>query len=247
MPGLPRLPEARNLTNLLDARETDAVMTDYFNFLFLKGHPAHRGDKVLASFVHHQPGYSRQGNLRLPAAARALKGWRRLAPGSSRKAYPGAPARLAGVSVGVHATKRALSLSTLVFGSPDGPDQHRVVSSSESRQGRSSQQGRRVRRQPGPGQSLPKALGLRPLQDHQAGAPRGATLGLPVLRLYPLLYEGSGSPVTACESLQLRLRLTAPLRTVHRPQPQPGPFCALDSKRAQLSRRPEPPWGGVKL
>ena len=71
VPGLPRLPEARNLTNLLDARETDAVMTDYFNFLFLKGHPAHRGDKVLAWFVHHQPGYSRQGN-----------------PGSSRKAYP---------------------------------------------------------------------------------------------------------------------------------------------------------------
>ena len=76
------------MTNLLDARETDAVMTDYFNFLFLKGHPAHRGDKVLASFVHHHPGYSRQGNLRLPAAARALKGWRRLAPGSSRNPYP---------------------------------------------------------------------------------------------------------------------------------------------------------------
>ena len=140
---------------------------------------------------------------------------------------PGAPARgdgptsygclPAGVPVSVHTTERALSLSTLLFGPPDGPNQHRVVSSSESRGGRSPKQGGRIRRQLGPRQPLPQALGLKPLQDHETGTPRGATLGLIlVLRLYPLLYEGSGSPVVARESLP-----AAPFRPVHRPQPQP--------------------------
>ena len=66
----------------------DAMLTRYFNHLFLQGHPAHRGDKILASVMHHHPQYGRQGTEKLPHGWRSLKGWRRLAPGSSRKAYP---------------------------------------------------------------------------------------------------------------------------------------------------------------
>lgn len=66
----------------------DAMLTRYFNHLFLQGHPAHRGDKILASVMHHHPQYGRQGTEKLPHSWRSLKGWRRLGAGSSRKAYP---------------------------------------------------------------------------------------------------------------------------------------------------------------
>jgi len=52
------------------------------------GHPAHKGDKILAAFMHQNVSYSRHGSQRLPKAYRAMKGWRRLSPGSSRKAFP---------------------------------------------------------------------------------------------------------------------------------------------------------------
>ena len=71
-----------------DPTEMDACLNRYFNHLFLQGHPAHRGDKILATVMHHLPQYGRQGTQRLPHSWRALKGWRRLAPGSSRKAFP---------------------------------------------------------------------------------------------------------------------------------------------------------------
>ena len=70
------------------ATEMDAALTEYFNALFLQGHPAHRGNKVIASVMHHRPEFSRQGTCKLPHAWRALKGWRKLAPGSSRQAMP---------------------------------------------------------------------------------------------------------------------------------------------------------------
>ena len=68
--------------------ELDSCLNRYFNHLFLQGQPAHRGDKILATVMHHLPQYGRQGTQKLPHSWRALKGWRRLAPGSSRKAYP---------------------------------------------------------------------------------------------------------------------------------------------------------------
>ena len=69
-------------------RELDATLVEYFNDLFMRGHPAHRGDKIIATVMHHQSEYSKLGSSRLPRAWRCLKGWRRLAPGTSRKAYP---------------------------------------------------------------------------------------------------------------------------------------------------------------
>ena len=66
----------------------DQALTNYFNELFFKGHPGHRGDKILASVMHHKPEFNKYGSMRLPHAWSALKGWRRLAPGSSRLGFP---------------------------------------------------------------------------------------------------------------------------------------------------------------
>ena len=66
----------------------DQALTDYFNELFFKGHPGHRSDKILASVMHHKPEFNKYGSMRLPHAWRALKGWPRLAPGSSRLGFP---------------------------------------------------------------------------------------------------------------------------------------------------------------
>lgn len=54
----------------------------------MEGHPSHRGDKILASVLHFNPKMGRLAHAQLPRAVRALKGWRRLAPGQSRKAWP---------------------------------------------------------------------------------------------------------------------------------------------------------------
>lgn len=66
----------------------DRVLNSYFNHLFLQGFPGHRGDKIMAAVMHRHPEFGRQGSLKLPHAWRSLKGWRRLAPGASRLAYP---------------------------------------------------------------------------------------------------------------------------------------------------------------
>ncbi|CAE7414544.1 pksN, partial [Symbiodinium sp. CCMP2456] len=76
--------------NKKDTRDTevDRVITEYFNHLFMAGHPAHRGDKILASLMHFRSQYSRMGGGKLPRSWRALKGWKRLSPGQSRRAMP---------------------------------------------------------------------------------------------------------------------------------------------------------------
>ena len=68
--------------------EVDQVVTDYFNYLFTAGHPAHRGDKIIASLMHFRSHYSRMGSGKLRRCWRALKGWRQLSPGQSRRAMP---------------------------------------------------------------------------------------------------------------------------------------------------------------
>ena len=70
------------------APQKDVGINAYFNHLFLEGHPAHKGEKILASFMHQNPDFSRYGSQKLPRTYRALKGWRRLSPGTSRKAWP---------------------------------------------------------------------------------------------------------------------------------------------------------------
>ena len=67
--------------------DLDIETVDYFNSLFWKGHQAHRGEKVIASVMHHYPKYGKIGKSSLPKTWRALKGWRKLTPGRSRLAH----------------------------------------------------------------------------------------------------------------------------------------------------------------
>ena len=58
------------------------------NACFWQGHQAHRGEKLLASFMHSNPSFGRLGSRKLPRSWRALKGWRRLCPSHSRRPWP---------------------------------------------------------------------------------------------------------------------------------------------------------------
>jgi len=78
----------KNALSLQNPSSVDVAMTKYMNHLFLQGHPSHRGDKLMAAYMHRHPEFNRSGSSRLPHSFRALKGWRKLAPGSSRKAFP---------------------------------------------------------------------------------------------------------------------------------------------------------------
>ena len=48
----------------------------------------HHGSKLLAALMHKWPAFSRFGGRKLPRFHRALRGWRLLTPGQSKKAFP---------------------------------------------------------------------------------------------------------------------------------------------------------------
>ena len=70
------------------AETVDKLMVQYMNLCYLGGHQAFVGDRLIASWLHHHPQYSKAGVKRIPRALRCLKGWRRLCPGRSRVPYP---------------------------------------------------------------------------------------------------------------------------------------------------------------
>ncbi|CAE7628065.1 pksN [Symbiodinium sp. CCMP2592] len=68
--------------------QVDAAIVKFMNACFWKGHQAHKGEKLLASFMHSNPSFGRLGSRKLPRSWRALKGWRRLCPAHSRRPWP---------------------------------------------------------------------------------------------------------------------------------------------------------------
>lgn len=74
--------------NLVTDREVDDAVVAYFHSLYLAGNHAYRGEKLIASLLHHFPEFGRVGGRHLPRSWRALKGWRRLTPGFSRRPFP---------------------------------------------------------------------------------------------------------------------------------------------------------------
>ena len=71
-----------------DAEGVDRLMVQYMNHCYLAGHQAYVGDRLIASWLHHHPQFSKTGVKKIPRALRCLKGWRRLCPGRSRVPYP---------------------------------------------------------------------------------------------------------------------------------------------------------------
>ena len=68
--------------------EVDEALVKYFDRLFFGGEQAHKGERTLAAWMDQHPSLGRLGGRRLPRAWRALKGWRRLTPGRSRRPMP---------------------------------------------------------------------------------------------------------------------------------------------------------------
>ena len=71
-----------------DEMMMDGMMVEYLNHLFLQGHQSYRADRLIAAVLHYYPEYGRMGAKRLPRTWKAIRGYRKLTPGKSRKAYP---------------------------------------------------------------------------------------------------------------------------------------------------------------
>ena len=80
-----RVRPARGL-NMEKAEIVDQIFVEYLNLMYRAGYQSYRADRVLASLLHHHPAYGRMGSKKLPHAWRALRGYRRLTPGRSRRA-----------------------------------------------------------------------------------------------------------------------------------------------------------------
>jgi hypothetical protein len=66
----------------------DASLLLYLNFLFSLGWHVSKGEKLMAGIWHFFPEAGKAGNVQLPRALRALKGWRKATPRRSRLPYP---------------------------------------------------------------------------------------------------------------------------------------------------------------
>mmetsp|Transcript_86301 Transcript_86301/g.155446 ORF Transcript_86301/g.155446 Transcript_86301/m.155446 type:complete len:480 (-) Transcript_86301:300-1739(-) len=78
---------ARARLPLVTDGQTDEALVKYFNKEYLAGSQACLGNRVMAAFLDRWPEFGRLGKRKTPRAWRALKGWRRLTPGKSRKAH----------------------------------------------------------------------------------------------------------------------------------------------------------------
>ena len=79
-----------NITDLrtVPENEMDEKLAVFFELSFFTGHQPNRGSKLIAALMHRLPDYGRNGNKKLPRAWRALRGWKRLVPGRSRRPEP---------------------------------------------------------------------------------------------------------------------------------------------------------------
>lgn len=74
--------------DLKEPTSVDETIVEYLNKMFAEGHQCYRGDRLIAAFLHHHPQYGKNGSLKLPRCWRAIKGFRKLTPGKTRKAMP---------------------------------------------------------------------------------------------------------------------------------------------------------------
>ena len=91
-----------------DTRELDALLTEYFTTLFLDGCDAGAGSVALPALRHFLPAALPRGSS-LPRAARAIKGWRLLAPAAQRLPLP----RMAAFAVSADLCRRGHAMMGL--------------------------------------------------------------------------------------------------------------------------------------
>ena len=77
------------LTSLsMAAAALDALLVRYYDEKFLEGKGVGTGTRLLSAIQYVMPVCSLRGALHLPRAGRSLKGWARLAPGTTRQPLP---------------------------------------------------------------------------------------------------------------------------------------------------------------
>ncbi|CAE8640645.1 unnamed protein product [Polarella glacialis] len=74
--------------SLKNQPSTDAAMVDFLHLLWEEGRELNEGLRFYAAFVAKHPEFGRSGHLRLPRTKRALTGWRKLAPCTTRPPMP---------------------------------------------------------------------------------------------------------------------------------------------------------------
>ena len=65
--------------------EPDAALVSYFDDKFMVGKSSSDGTRLVPAMEHLTTCYERRGEARLPRAARAWKGWSRMAPTATRQ------------------------------------------------------------------------------------------------------------------------------------------------------------------
>ena len=68
--------------------DVDQLLTHFMNVKYRDGEHSSYGVKLLAAWMAIYPEFGKYGATHLPRTGRALKGWRRLVPGRTRKPYP---------------------------------------------------------------------------------------------------------------------------------------------------------------
>ena len=98
---------------ITDVGQVDVTMVEFLDQLFLEGEDVAVGQRVVAAWGWTHPSFTKQGDHRLPRAAKALAGWRKIAPGHTRQPMPWMYCALLVtklLEIGFLATARALML-----------------------------------------------------------------------------------------------------------------------------------------
>ena len=73
---------------LATSKDWDEALVSFMNRRFFEGHQAYIGEVAICAVMDRLPEFSRGGSKALPRAWKCVKGWRRLTPGRSRRAWP---------------------------------------------------------------------------------------------------------------------------------------------------------------
>ena len=73
---------------LQTSKQLDDALAVFMNRGFFEGHQAYMGEVVICAVMDKLPEFSKRGSRSLPWAWKCVKGWRRLTPGRSRRAWP---------------------------------------------------------------------------------------------------------------------------------------------------------------
>ena len=126
--------------------ELDSCLNKYFNHLFLQGQPAHRGDKILATVMHHHPQYGKQGSQKLQESLPAVGLGGYQLRDAEEGLFTDGFIHHDGI-VSLHTSRRAPSMQSLQLGEAKSND-HRVLDfAAESGGAPGTIQGGRIRRQ----------------------------------------------------------------------------------------------------